>query len=269
MVVLIDGGSASASEIVAGSLQDLDRAVIVGERSYGKGLVQQTRDLFYNSKLKVTVQKYYTPSGRCIQKLDYSHRSENGLVTEVPDSLLKKFKTKAGRTVMDGRGIDPDVRVEDEELAKIVQPLFEQALFFKYANQFFLTHPGIADAKTFHLSEAEYAAFIAMCSTHNLEYKTETELALEDLKKTAKKESYMQDALHEYEALAHKLVPDTKGDLQKFKRQIKLILENEIIARYYFDKGRVEATLSEDPALAKAIENMDPQKHSSILSPKK
>jgi len=170
---------------------------------------------------------------------------------------------------MDGRGIDPDVQVGDEELAKIVQPLFEQALFFKYANEFALAHPSISDAKTFHLSENDYTRFIAMCSTHNLEYKTETELALEELKKTAQKESYIQDALHEYEALAHKLVPDTKGDLQKFKHQIKLILENEIIARYYFDKGRVEATLSEDRALAKAIENFDPVKHSAILSPKK
>ncbi len=266
LVVLIDEGSASASEIVSGSLQDLDRAVIVGETSYGKGLVQQTRDLFYNSKLKVTVQKYYTPSGRCIQKLDYSHRSENGQVAQVPDSLLKKFKTKGGRTVMDGRGIDPDVRVADEELAKIVRPLFEQFLFFKFANNYVLAHPSISSAKTFHLTDADYAAFTAMCSEKKLDYKTDTELALEELHKTAEKERYLQDALKEYESLAHKLVPDTKGDLQKFKRQILLILENEIIARYYYDKGRVEATLSGDPVLAKGIEYLAPEKNSAILS---
>ncbi|MES2627751.1 MAG: S41 family peptidase [Bacteroidota bacterium] len=269
MVVLIDGGSASASEIVSGSLQDLDRAVVVGERSYGKGLVQQTRDLFYNSKLKVTVQKYYTPSGRCIQKLDYSHRSEEGVVTEVPDSLLKKFKTRNGRVVMDGRGIDPDLVVKDEEMGKIIRPLFEQAMFFKYANEYALAHPTIPSAKTFHLTDADYAAFIAMCSDKKLDYKTDTELALEELKKTAEKESYLQDALKDYENLAQKLIPDTKGDLVKFKSQIKMILENEIISRYYFDKGRVEATLADDPYMAKALPAFSKPTYTSILSPGK
>lgn len=269
LVVLIDGGSASASEIVSGSLQDLDRAVIIGERSYGKGLVQQTRDLFYNSKLKVTVQKYYTPSGRCIQKLDYSHRNDEGTVTEVPDSLLKKFSTRNGRVVMDGRGIDPDVKVEDEELGKIIRPLFEQALFFKYANEYTLKHSSIVAAKNFHLSDEEYAAFIAMCSAKKLDYKTDTELALDQLKKTAERESYLQDALKDYEVLAQKLVPDTKGDLVKFKKQIKMILENEIISRYYFDKGRVEATLADDPFLAKTYPSFLKPAYSSILSPGK
>lgn len=269
LVVLIDGGSASASEIVSGTLQDLDRAVIVGERSYGKGLVQQTRDLFYNSKLKVTVQKYYTPSGRCIQKLDYSHRADDGHVAEVPDSLLKKFKTRAGRVVMDGRGIDPDVRVPEEELGKILRPLFEQALFFKYANQFVLSHPTISAAKSFHLSDEDYAAFTAMCLAKKLYYKTDTELALEELKKTAQKESYLQDALKDYENLAAKLIPDAKNDMLRFKAQIKLILENEIVSRYYFDKGRVEATLAEDPFLSKAYPCFNRSTYSSILSPGK
>lgn len=268
LVVLIDGGSASASEIVSGSLQDLDRAVIVGERSYGKGLVQQTRDLFYNSKLKVTVQKYYTPSGRCIQKLDYSHRTDEGVVTEVPDSLLKKYKTRNGRVVMDGRGIDPDVKVEDEELGKIIRPLFEQALFFKYANSYVQQHPSIASAKTFHISDADYAEFITLCSGKKLDYKTDTELALEQLRKTAEKEKYLQDAMKDYEMLAQKLVPDTKGDLIKFKSQIKLILENEIISRYYFDKGRVEATLAEDPVLQKAYPAFAKATYQSILTGK-
>ncbi len=268
LVVLIDGGSASASEIVSGSLQDLDRAVIVGERSYGKGLVQQTRDLFYNSKLKLTVQKYYTPSGRCIQKLDYSHRSDDGIVAEVPDSLLKKFKTRNGRVVMDGRGIDPDMKVADEELGKIIRPLFEEALFFTFANEYTLSHPTIPSAKTFHLTDAEYAAFVALCSQKKLDYKTDTELALEELKKTAQRESYLQDALKDYEALAAKLVPDSKGDLIKFKKQIKMILENEIISRYYFDNGRVEATLAEDPYLAKAYPLFVKTTYNSILTGK-
>ncbi len=269
LIVLIDGGSASASEIVSGSLQDLDRAVVIGERSYGKGLVQQTRDLFYNSKLKVTVQKYYTPSGRCIQKLDYSHRNDEGVVTEVPDSLLKKFRTKNGRVVMDGRGIDPDIKIEDEELGKIIRPLFEQQLFFKFANDYVQKHSTIAPAKSFHVTDAEYAEFIALCSTKKLEYKTNTELALEDLKKTAEKEKYLQDALKDYEALAAKLIPDSKGDLVKFKKQIKMILENEIVSRYYFDNGRVEATLADDPYVLSSFPAFNKAKYTSILSPGK
>ncbi|HEX4888481.1 MAG TPA: S41 family peptidase [Luteibaculaceae bacterium] len=266
LVVLIDRGSASASEIVAGSLQDLDRAVVLGERSYGKGLVQQTRDLFYNSKLKVTVQKYYTPSGRCIQKLDYSHRDEGGTVTEVPDSLLKKFKTRKGRVVTDGRGIEPDIAIADEELGKILRPLYEMGVLFSFANQYAQQHPTIEPAKTFRISDTEYEAFSTFALQKKLDYKTETEQILEALRKSAEREKYFQDASVEYEKLLSKMSPDAKSDLRKFKHQIKLALENEIVSRYYFDRGRVESTLSVDPYIKKAIDSFQPDVYRKVLA---
>ena len=159
LVVLVNGGSASASEIVTGCMQDLDRGVIIGNRTYGKGLVQQTRDLPYNAKIKLTVAKYYIPSGRCIQKLDYSHKNDEGVAEEVPDSVLKTFETRNGRKVKDGRGIDPDIIMEEPDFPHILVSLLTENLFFKYANKYYNEHPEIADAKDFHLSDAGLSGF--------------------------------------------------------------------------------------------------------------
>ncbi len=269
LVVLIDGNSASASEIVSGSLQDLDRAVIVGVRSFGKGLVQQTKDLKYNAKLKLTIAKYYTPSGRCIQKLDYSHRSDLGNVDEVPDSLIHKFKTKNGREVIDGRGIDPDIFVELDEFAGITATLIRNHFIFKYATKYRYEHESIAAAKDFKISDELYQDFINYLSDKEYEYGTRSEKILEDLKKVAEDEKYYEEAQAEYEALMKKLKPSKEKDLVKFKDQIIRILANEIVSRYYFQKGRVEENLFNDKTIKEAISVLkDTERYNKILSGK-
>lgn len=266
ITVLVNGRSASASEIVAGSLQDFDRAIIVGQTSFGKGLVQQTKDLSYNSKLKLTVAKYYIPSGRCIQKLDYTHRSENGIVDEVPDSLLKSFETLGGRVVMDGRGIEPDIHVEEEEVGRIFAGLYEKAMFFKYSNQFVLKHKEIPSAVDFHLTDEQYNEFVALAMDAGISYSTESERMLDRLKLIADKEHYLADATSEFEALRVKLEKNTERDLNKFRHQIQEVLENEIISRYYFQSGRVEATLANDQYIDSALVYLQPEKTKEILS---
>ena len=267
IVILVDGGSASASEIVCGALQDYDRAVVVGDITFGKGLVQQTLDLSYNSKVKVTVAKYYIPSGRCIQKLDYSHRNDLGIVEEVPDSLLKTFQTIGGRVVKDGRGIMPDVITEQEEAGKILESLFQNATLFLYANEYRKNHPTIADAKSFHLTDAEYNDYVESVLAAKITYTTETEKALRQLEKISEREHYYDDALEEFALLKKKIVPDTKADLFKFKNQIKMLLENEIVSRYYFDQGRVEASLNQDPDITAALTHLTPESQNKILAP--
>jgi carboxyl-terminal processing protease len=268
VAVLINGSSASASEIVAGSLQDLDRAVVVGKTSFGKGLVQNTRPLSYNAQLKVTVAKYYIPSGRCIQKIDYSHRTEDGRAESVPDSLIGSFKSlKHGRELFDGKGIKPDVMVPSRELPVIAQTLVVKGLIFDYATIYHRNHSTIASAKEFRLSEEEYADFVAFLSDKDYAYETETEAALEALKETATEESYFEQAEEEYKALFNKLRPDNKDDLHKFSDEIKELLENEIVSRYYYGKGRIEASLKKDPVIARAIEVLnDQEKYKGILN---
>jgi len=255
IVVLVDGGSASASEIVSGSLQDLDRAVVVGAESYGKGLVQQTKDLAYNTKIKLTVAKYYTPSGRCIQRLDYSHRDENtGEVVAKADSLIRSFKTKGGRPVSDGRGINPDVEVKEEDAAHIVRSLIENWVIFHYATEYHRTHTSIDSADAFHLTDAEYNQFVEFAKGKEFHYDTHTKKLYEELKKTAKEEKYFEGSEKQFDELFAKIDPKRDSDLLKFKPQIKEFLENEIVGRYYYQTGRSKNALREDPCIKKSLE---------------
>jgi len=268
LVVLVDGGSASASEIVSGAIQDLDRGVIIGNRTFGKGLVQQTRDLQYNSKLKLTVAKYYIPSGRCIQKLDYSHKKENGGVEEVPDSLLKVFETANGRKVIDGRGIDPDIEIKERELPHILISLVSENLFFKYANEYFAQHPEITEAAEFELTEEEYNQFREFLKDKEYSYITDTERELEKLKEIAQEEKYWDMAQSEFEKLNDALNVKKNQDLMIFKNDISDVLKNEIVSRYYYQKGRIEATLASDEVVeeAKAV-LADANRYDKILKP--
>lgn len=255
IVVLVDGGSASASEIVSGSLQDLDRAVVVGSESYGKGLVQQTKDLAYNTKLKLTVAKYYTPSGRCIQRLDYSHRdASTGEVTAKADSLLKNFKTVGGRPVRDGRGISPDVEVKDEEAAHVLRSLVENWLIFHWATEYRNSHTSIDSADVFHLNDADYSAFMDFARSKNFHYDTHTKKLFDELKKTAQEEKYYAGAERQFDELYSKIEPQKDTDLVKFKNQILEVLENEIVSRYYYQSGRSKHALPDDPCITKSLE---------------
>jgi carboxyl-terminal processing protease len=257
IVVLIDRGSASASEIVSGTLQDLDRAVVIGENSFGKGLVQQTRDLSYNTKLKVTVAKYYTPSGRCIQRLDYSHKDEDGKAEAVPDSLRTAYKTKNGRTVLDGAGIEPDYTIEDDDIALITATLVRKNLLFDYATKFKLEHESIIPAAEFHLTDADYEAFSTWLSTQEFEYTTRTEKMLDKLKEATKNEQYFEEIEDEFMELKEAMHHNKAQDVKTYRDQISMLLENEIISRYYYQTGRIQSSLAEDKDLAKAKEVLD------------
>ncbi len=268
LAVLIDGGSASASEIVSGSLQDNDRAVIIGSLSFGKGLVQQVRPLSYNSKLKVTVAKYYTPSGRCIQKLDYSHRSEEGKVDEIPDSLITEFKTiNNKRSVFDGKGISPDIDVERKMLSDISASLLLKNLFFNYATDYRIKHETISEVNDFSLSDEEYEDFVHFLEGKDYSYTTESEDILTKLEEATKEDKYFDDVKTEYEALKTKLTHNKKGDLYKFKDEIKYILESEIVTRFYYQKGQIEISLKNDPTLDEAVKTLNNQDlYQSILA---
>lgn len=254
LVVLVNSGSASASEIVSGSIQDLDRGIVIGQRTFGKGLVQTTRPLSYNSQLKVTTAKYYIPSGRCIQALDYSHRNEDGSVGKVPDSLVTLFKTKKGRVVADGGGVSPDLAIDPEELSNITQSLLTKQLIFDYATEYRSKNPTIAPAKTFKLTDAEYDAFVAWLSDKEYDYITDSEKSLDKLKEIAIKEEYFDGMKVEFEALKKTLIHDKEADLKKFKREILELLQDEIVSRYYYQKGRIENAFGYDPDVVKAVE---------------
>lgn len=256
IAVLVDGMSASASEIVAGGLQDLDRAIIVGQRSYGKGLVQQTKSLPYGAMIKLTVAKYYTPSGRCIQKLDYTNKKE-GKAEAVADSLIKKFKTKNGREVFDGRGIDPEINIAQKEYSQITIALFAQDLIFDFATDFRIKNEFIADARDFKLTDAMYNDFLAFLKDKEYTYTTSTMKEFENLKKIATKEKYSEGAQAEFDALLKKISPDKTEDLKRFKDEITWFLENEIISRYYYEDGRIEMSLVNDPFIIEAKKVLD------------
>lgn len=268
LVVLVDQNSASASEIVAGALQDMDRAVILGQRSYGKGLVQQTRDLTYNTKLKVTVAKYYIPSGRCIQALDYTHKDEEGHVEKVPDSLITAFKTKNGRIVYDGAGILPDTKTDPIKYSNILITLLNKNHIFNYVNSYLLSHPGFSPkAETFSLSDAEYNEFVTYMKDKDYAYKTQSDYALEDLKDDASREKYFESIKTEYDALVRKMESNKKDDLMRFKPEIKQFIEEEIMSRFAFQKGRIETAIKYDSDITEAKKLLsDGSKIKSILT---
>lgn len=266
LVVVINENSASASEIVAGAIQDFDRGVVIGERSFGKGLVQQTRPLSYNAQLKVTVAKYYTPSGRCIQKLDYSHKDEEGKATKIADSLITTFKTKGGRLVYDGNGINPDINTENKEFSVISAVLLGKNHIFDYATHYRTKHETISNARDFRLSDADFDDFIKFLNGKDYSYTTTTEKMLEDIKATAEKEKYLKEVEAELEALNTKIKNNKQNDLYRFKDEIKELLENEIVSRYYYQRGRIENAFIYDTDIKKASEILnDSKQYSQIL----
>lgn len=260
IVVLIDGTSASASEIVSGSLQDFDRAVIMGQCSFGKGLVQNILPLIYNSQIKVTVSKYYIPSGRCIQAIDYSHRDKDGNANKIPDSLRTAFKTKGGRTVYDGLGIEPDITIEPEYASNIAIALISKFLCFDYATKFVKKNPNIASAKDFEITDEIYNDFIEFLKDKDYNYTTTSEKILDDLIASAKKEKLGENTLKEIELIKTQIAEDKKEDLIKYKEDIKEILLSEIVVRYYNQKGRIEALLKHDNEVKEATKLLYDQK---------
>jgi len=267
LVVLIDQSSASASEIVSGSLQDLDRAVIVGKRSFGKGLVQQTRKLSYNSQLKLTVAKYYIPSGRCIQALDYSNRNEDGSVGKIADSLSTEFRTKNNRKVYDGGGITPDLVTEREVSSKILLSLFRERLFFDFATEYRLKNENILSAKDFKITDEKFLDFKNFLSDKEYEYETDTEKAYKKLKKVAEEENYFESMKNNFDLLVTKIDDAKSDDLEKNKDFVKEILANEIVSRYYYQKGRIQSSLNYDKDILEAITVLsDSTKYKQILS---
>jgi len=266
LVVLIDEGSASASEIVSGSLQDLDRAVIIGETSYGKGLVQRTFDLKYGSKIKLTISKYYTPSGRCVQRLEYYDKEAGEKPKAIPDSLVKSFTTTTGRKVIDGRGIEPDITVEKDDASRLLAQLVISNVIFNYATKYHQTHPTIAAADSFLLSDSDYDAFKQYAMQQTFTYNTASEEQLEKMKKIAEEEGYFEDIKADYADLLTKVTPSKERDLEKFKQEINFYLSNEIVSRYYYQSGRAQQAFQNDLDLKKAIEILlDSKKYNTIL----
>jgi len=267
IAVLVNSGSASASEIVSGAIQDLDRGVVIGQRTFGKGLVQTTRPLSYNAKLKVTTAKYYTPSGRCIQALDYTHRNPDGSVGKVPDSLVTPFKTKNGRIVYDGGGVTPDINVEVEQFSNIKASLLTKNLIFDFATLYTIQHQSIPEITKFTITDEIYGQFIDFLKDKDFDYQSESEENLKTLMQTAKEEKYYDLVKNEAEILKTKLAHDKNKDLQVFKEEIKQSVFQEIASRYYFQKGRIKALLISDPVIKEAIAVLqDKTRYKLVLS---
>jgi carboxyl-terminal processing protease len=267
MTVLTNSRSASAAEIVAGVIQDYDRGVLIGQRSYGKGLVQVTRDLPYNTKFKVTTAKYYIPSGRCIQAIDYAHRNTDGSAGKLPDSLKKEFKTvKSGRKVFDGGGVSPDVEVEKPALSSVTVAAVQKYLLFDYAIKYHYEHPSIKSAKEFALNESEYQDFVKWAGSQEFDYTTQMEKDLATLEASTKKEKYFNDVAEQLKALKTKLTHAKEADLVKFKDEIKPLLEQEIVVHYYLQKGTREQSFAKDPEIQAALKLfLDMPRYEAIL----
>lgn len=267
LAVLINSRSASASEIVSGAIQDLDRGVVVGQRSFGKGLVQQTRKLSYNSQLKVTIAKYYIPSGRCIQALDYSDRNEDGSVGSISDSLKTEFKTLNGRSVWDGGGVNPDVVLEPRKYSNILASIMSKRHIFDFANDFYREHSSITTPSNFEINDSLYLVFTNYLNGKDYDYETRTEKAITKLLKDAEKEKYSEDLQEEIDALGKKMKASKTNDIERFKDQISQVIESEIVTRYYFQNGRIEASLKHDDEVNKAVEILkDSDTYKSILN---
>ena len=267
LVVLVDGGTASAAEILSGSLQDLDRAVVIGNRTFGKGLVQTLRDLPYNSSMKVTTAKYYIPSGRCVQAIDYSKRNADGSIARTPDSLTNVFHTAAGREVRDGGGIRPDIEVKQEKTPNILFYLVNEDMIFDYATQYVIKHPTIGEVKDFRLTDADYADFKNLLKRRNFTYDRQSEAMLKKLKEMAEFEGYMENAEEEFAALEKKLQHNLDLELDRFAKDIKLLIAEEIVKRYYYEKGAVQETLKDDADLKKAMEVLQqPDIYNKVLT---
>ena len=254
VAVLVNRSSASAAEIVSGSLQDLDRAVVIGQRSFGKGLVQTSRPLTYNTQIKITTSKYYIPSGRCIQAKDYSHRNEDGSVGMVPDSLIREFKTRNGRKVYDGGGVNPDVSLPLQEFAPVTRAIAGENVLFDFATDYRLKNTEIPAAKAFSVNDNIFEAFVKYIGAMEIKYETESEELLTKLKEAAEKEKYFESVQQEYNALKDKMLRDKKADIQKAKTEISELLSDEIVSRYYYQRGRIENSFAKDEELKKAVE---------------
>ena len=272
VAVLVDGSTASSAEIVSGAWQDWDRAVIVGERTYGKGLVQMIREVPYHGSLKVTTSRYYIPSGRCIQAYDYRHLNPDGSAKNLPDSLTKAFKTAGGREVRDGGGIKPDVVITPDSLPSIVYDIATSDVLLDYVNRYVQTHATIAPAGDFSLTDADYADFVKMVEESDFTYKRRTEEMMKLLERTARFEGCYEGAKPEFEALAAKMKGGVAADLElpKNKEEIKSVLESDIVARYYFRRGVVQQQLKTDKDLKTALEILtDTERYESLLKPVK
>ena len=254
IAVLVNSMTASAAEIVSGALQDLDRAVLVGQRTFGKGLVQVTRPLGYNAYLKVTTAKYYIPSGRCIQSVDYAHRNEDGSVGMVPDSLIKEYKTVAGRKVYDGGGIMPDVRLDPNYTSIFTMSLYAKGYIEDFANDYYKRHREGIDVDTFTLSDEEYGRFEAFMADKEVEYDSETQEALKELRRKAEREKYADRISEELDRIAEKLKEDKEADLESFKDDVRKLLEKEIILRYHYNGGVARHVSLNDPEVHRAVE---------------
>jgi len=268
-VVLLNERSASASEIVAGALQDYDRAVLVGRKSFGKGLVQTTIPLTYNAQVKVTTAKYYIPSGRCIQAIDYALSREEGEIRSIPDSLRQAFKTQNGRTVLDGAGIEPDETVEAYRYAPITYSLVAGNHVFDFATQYFYSKPAVANIEEFEVSDELYEDFVSFLSDREYDYTTYLEKSLEDMKELAEQAPYYSEIKEQVEALEKRIIHNKEQDLISYQKEIRKALREEIISRYYFQEGMIQASLQNDSVIEKAMELFStPDKMGQILTAK-
>lgn len=267
LAVLIDAYSASASEIVSGSLQDFDRAVIVGSRSFGKGLVQNILPMPYNNQMKVTVSKYYIPSGRCIQAIDYTHRDENGRAVKVPDSLKTAYKTRGGRTVYDGFGIEPDVEIEPLYMSNIAMALTQHFLIFDYATEFCKGHATIPAPEQFEITDEIYEDFVDFLKDKKYEYSTVTEKVIKELREVAGEEKYLESIEADIERMEQRFEAEKGEDLSKNRKEIGEMLKSEILVRYYYERGRLAGLVAGDPEVRKAVEILsDKAAYSRLLS---